>query len=435
MLASLSEQERQEWLAKLSTEQLAALRYNWEFWARPEQLEPDGEWSTWLAQAGRGFGKTEMGAQWIRKRVNGGAKMIALVAETQKDLEEVMIPRIIKVSPPNEAPDVRYKPVRLRWPTGAIAYGYNGTEPDQLRGPEFDTAWVDELAKYKKARETWDMLQFTMRKGNPRTLVTTTPRPIPIIKDIRAMSSTVITGGKTMDNSDNLAPKFIEDIVNKYGGTRLGRQELEGEIVDDVPGALWTRDMLDRLRIDKAPEMARVVIGVDPSGTGGDSDDGDPVGIVAAGRGVDGRGYLLGDFTCKLSPDAWARRAVTAYYTFEADRLVAERNFGGAMVQALIKTADAAVAYKEVTASRGKVARAEPVAALFEQGRCSIVGSMPELEDEMVLMTTHGFEGEGSPNRVDAAVWALTEVMLGHQPPVRSDEPVSIPKLSMAIRR
>lgn len=422
-------------MARLNTEQLAGLRYNWGFWARPAQLEPEGDWRTWLALAGRGFGKTEIGAQWIRKRVNEGALMIALVAETQKDLEEVMIPRLLKVTPDEEAPDVRYKPVRLKWPGGAIAYGYNGTEPDQLRGPEFDTAWVDELAKYSKARETWDMLQFTMRRGSPRVLVTTTPRPIPIIKDIMSKTATVVTRGKTMDNADNLAPEFIEDIMSKYAGTRLGRQELEGEIVDDVPGALWTRAMLDLNRIAEAPEMARVVIGVDPSGTDGNDDDGDPVGIVAAGRGIDGRGYLLGDYTCKLSPDAWARRVVTAYHQNEADRVVAERNFGGAMVKSVIRTADASVAYKEVVASRGKVARAEPVAALFEQGRVSVVGSLTDLEDEMCLMTSHGFEGEGSPNRVDAAVWALTEVMLGHQVPVRSDAPVSIPKMATAFNR
>jgi phage terminase large subunit-like protein len=432
-LASLSEQERREWLAKLSTEQVAQLRYNWEFWARPGQLAPEGDWRTWLVLAGRGFGKTEIGANWVRQRVRDGAKMIALVAETQKDLEEVMIPRLLKVTPEKEAPDIRYKPVRVRWPTGAVAYGYNGTEPDQLRGPEFDTAWVDELAKYSKARETWDMLQFTMRRGNPRVLVTTTPRPIPIIKDIMAKKGTATTRGRTLDNADNLAPEFIEDIMSKYAGTRLGRQELDGEIVDDVPGALWTREMLDRTRVAEAPEMARVVIGVDPSGTGGADDEGDPVGIVAAGRGIDGRGYLLCDDTCKLSPDAWARRAVTAYHRHQADRIVAERNFGGAMVQAVIKTADGSVPYKEVVASRGKAARAEPVAALFEQGRVSIVGSLPELEDEMVLMTSNGFVGEGSPNRVDAAVWALTEVMLGHQPQPRFDGPVSIP--SLALRR
>lgn len=385
-----------------------------------------------MVLAGRGFGKTEIGAQWIRKRVNDGARMIALVAETQKDLEEVMIPRLLKVSPEQEKPDVRYKPVRLRWPGGAIAYGYNGTEPDQLRGPEFDTAWVDELAKYSKARDTWDMLQFTMRQGTPRALVTTTPRPIPIIKDIMAKKGTITTRGRTLDNADNLASEFIEDIVAKYGGTRLGRQELEGEIVDDVVGALWTRAMLDTTRVAEAPDMARVVIAIDPSGTSGD-DDGDDIGIVAAGRGVDGRGYVLGDYTCKLSPDAWARRAITAYHRHEADRIVAERNFGGAMVKAVVRAADAAVPYKEVTASRGKVARAEPVSALYEQGRVSHVGALTNLEDEMCLMTASGFVGEGSPNRVDALVWALTEAMLGHQPPIRNDGPVSIPTL--ALRR
>jgi phage terminase large subunit-like protein len=435
LLASLSEQERQEWLAKLSTEQCAALRYEWEFWARPQQLAPEGDWRTWLVLAGRGFGKTEIGAQWIRKRVREGARMIALVAETQKDLEEVMIPRLLKVSPPDEMPDVRYKPVRLKWPGGAIAYGYNGTEPDQLRGPEFDTAWVDELAKYKKnkARETWDMLQFTMRQGTPRVLVTTTPRPIPIIKDIIAKKGTALTAGKTMDNADNLAPEFIEDIMSKYAGTRLGRQELDGEIVDDVPGALWTRKMLDDQRVDQAPEMARVVIAIDPSGTDGD-DEGDDIGIVAAGRGIDGRGYVLADYTCKLSPDGWARRAITAYHTHESDRIVAERNFGGAMVHAVIKAADATVPYKEVTASRGKVARAEPVSALYEQGRVSHVGELAALEDEMCLMTSSGFVGEGSPNRVDAVVWALTEVMLAHQVP--SPSPAApIPSLATGFNR
>jgi phage terminase large subunit-like protein len=382
--------------------------------------------------AGRGFGKTEIGAQWIRGRVKEGAQMIALVAETQKDLEEVMIPRLLKVTPQVEAPDVRYKPVRIKWPTGAIAYGYNGTEPDQLRGPEFDTAWVDELAKYSKARETWDMLQFTMRRGTPRVLVTTTPRPIPIIKDMVAKKGTVLTRGRTLDNADNLAPEFIEDIMAKYAGTRLGRQELDGEIVDDVPGALWQRRMFDEQRVDEAPEMSRVVVAIDPSGTDG-KDEGDDVGIVIAGRGVNGRGYVLADDTCKLSPDGWARRSVTAYHRHQADRIVAERNFGGAMVEAVIRAADGSVPFKEVVASRGKVARAEPISALYEQGRISHVGSLKMLEDEMCLMTSSGFVGEGSPNRVDALVWALTEAMLGYQKPQRDHEAVTIPTL--AFRR
>lgn len=427
MLASLPEQERLAWLNQHSTDQQALLRYDWRFHARPEQLEPEGDWwRTWLALAGRGFGKTELGAQWVRQRVSQGAMMVALVAETQKDLEEVMIPRLLRVTPEDERPEVRYKPVRIRWPTGAVAYGYNGTEPDQLRGPEFDTAWVDELAKYAKARETWDMLKFTMRQGDPRVLVTTTPRPIPIIRDLVADKTTVVTRGATMDNAANLAQSFLDDVTSKYAGTRLGRQELNGEIVDDVPGALWTRAMLDSSRVKAAPEMARVVVAIDPSGTDG-GEDGDEVGIVVAGRGVDGRAYVIDDLSCRLSPDGWARRAITGYHRHGGDRIVAERNFGGAMVQAVIRNADRSVPFKEVVASRGKAVRAEPVSALFEQGRVSIVGSLPELEDQLVLMTPAGYLGETSPDRLDAMVWALTEVMLSHIPAPRN-EAVAIPK-------
>lgn len=389
----------------------------------------------WLALAGRGFGKTETGAQWIRQRVNNGARSIALIAETQKDLEEVMVARLVKISPPDEMPKVRYKPVRIVWPNGAEAYGYNGTEPDQLRGPEFDTAWADELAKYRYARETWDMLQFTMRVGeDPRIFVSTTPRPIPVLREIMASSDTVITRGSTMDNAANLAPSFVDGITKKYAGTRLGRQELNAEVLDDAPGALWTRAMLDATRVREAPQMSRVVVAIDPSGTDG-NDEGDDIGIVVAGRGVDGRGYVLADFTCKLSPEGWARRGITAYYQHQADRIVAERNFGGAMVQAVIRAADANVPYKEVTASRGKVARAEPISAMYEQGRISHVGGLPELEDEMCMMTNTGFIGEHSPNRVDALVWALTEVMLGHVKERIDTSNVAIPSLKMAINR
>lgn len=423
-------------MSQLTTEQFASLRYNWEFWARPDQLPPDGEWSTWLALAGRGFGKTEMGAQWVRARVKAGAMSVALVAETQKDLEEVMIPRLLKVTPPDEQPEVRYKPVRLRWPSGATAFGYNGTEPDQLRGPEFDTAWVDELAKYRKARETWDMLQFTMRRPDPRVLVTTTPRPIPVIRELLADAGTQTTRGATMANADNLDPKFLATVRSKYEGTRLGRQELDGEVLDDVPGALWTRAVLDTARVDEedVPEMARVVVAIDPSGTSGD-DEGDDVGIVVAGRGVDGRGYVLADLTCKLSPEGWARRAITAYHQWEGDLVIAERNFGGAMVKSVIRSADRSVPYKEVVASRGKAVRAEPVSALFEQGRVSVAAGLRDLEDELVLMTASGFMGDGSPNRMDAMVWGLTEVMLSHQRPEAVNTTAAIPPTVTAFRR
>lgn len=416
MLASLPELEREARLAELSTEVRAALRWNWPFHARPNQLAPEGDWRTWLALAGRGFGKTEAGAQWIRQRVKDGARSIALVAETQKDLEEVMVARLIKISPPDEAPRVRYKPVRLYWPNGAVALGYNGTEPDQLRGPEFDTAWVDELAKYRYARDTWDMLQFTMRSGeDPRVFVTTTPRPIPVLREIIAAQDTVVTRGSTMDNADNLAPTFMKAVVEKYAGTRLGRQELNAEMLDDVPGALWTRDMIDISRVKATPDLQRVVISVDPSGTAGAGSDnvGDDIGIVAAGLGVDGRGYILGDYSCNLSPDGWGRRVREVYSLHKADRIVAERNFGGAMVEAVIKAQDKNLPVKVVTASRGKVARAEPIAAIYEQSRVSHVGGFPDLEDQMCAMTPSGYVGDGSPDRADALVWALTELMLG----------------------
>lgn len=400
-------------MAKLTTAQKAALNYTWRFWARPNQIAPDGEWATCLALAGRGFGKTEAGAQWVRERVEQGARSIALVAETQKDLEEVMVPRLVNIHPPQERPTVRFRPVRMIWPNGAQALGYNGTEPDQLRGPEFDTAWVDELAKYRYARETWDMLQFTMRAGDdPRVFVTTTPRPIPVIREIAADPKTVILRGSTFDNADNLPAQFLDRLRERYEGTRLGRQELFAEILDDLPGALFSRANIDQHRAQAAPEMQRIVVAVDPSGTAGASDGGDSIGIVVAGKGIDGRAYVLADRTCKLSPDGWGKRAVAAYHEFRADRIVAERNFGGAMVEHVIRTVDRRVSYKEVTASRGKVARAEPVAALYEQGRVSHIGPLPDLEDQLCLIGPDGYAGEGSPDRADALVWALSELML-----------------------
>lgn len=446
MLASLPEAERARQLATLSTETRAALRWHWPFWARANQLAPEGDWLTWLILAGRGFGKTRTGAEWVRSLVCAGtplakgcAQRIALVAETSADARDVMVEGpsgILGVHPKDFRPAYEPSKRRLTWPNGAVATLYNATEPDQLRGPQHDLAWADEVAKWQYARETWDQLQFGLRAGeHPQVCATTTPRPIPLIREIIADPSTVVTRGKTIDNASNLAESFMVQMHAKYDGTRLGRQELDGEILDDVPGALWTRAMLARASVDQLPEMARVVVAIDPSGTAGDSDDGDEVGIIVAGRGIDGRGYVLEDLSCKLSPDAWARRAVGAYYRWQADRLVAERNFGGAMVASVIRTADRNVSYKEVTASRGKSARAEPVAALYEQGRVSHVRGLSDLEDQMTLMTMSGYEGEGSPDRVDAAVWALTEVMLSHQAPQRDTGPVIVPRMATAFNR
>jgi len=647
----LPEAHRTEILTSLSDADIAALEYDWKFWARQNQIAPDGVWQTWMVLAGRGFGKTEAGAHWVRERWQSGAMQIALIAETQKDLEEVMVPRLLSIHPKDERPTARFRPVRLVWPNGAQALGYNGTEPGQLRGPEFDTAWCfiagtmvetptgqvgietlscgdlvmtrsgprpvaansvrraqtgkvifangsilvgtcdhpvytshgwtrldsingddeicvsnawsggvprgisigsitsgqsnpgasdglrrfigkfigtrtvafqrrmistilmeiqkttilqtfwrlqgritssfiqikhfglesvlgrlrqlgyslchavfaerplsaagersplyamaahrrgqrsgersrqsvhaavknskaevatfvrsgastfqrqaeqnvyclavegdpeyfangilvhncDELAKYRRARELWDMLAFTMRAGDdPRVMVTTTPRPIPVIREIMQDATTVTTTGSTFDNAGNLPAAFLTKLKKRYGGTRLGRQELEAEMLEDLVGALWNLTGIDTTRIDEAPHMRRIVVAVDPSGTSGESDTGDSIGIVIAGKGMDGRGYVLGDYTCKLSPDGWGRRTVDAYKTFGADRVVAERNYGGAMVEHVIRTVDKNVSYKEVTASRGKVVRAEPIAALYEQ--CLAAGSMVTTE-------------------------------------------------------
>ncbi|WP_207211388.1 MULTISPECIES: DNA-packaging protein [Rhodoplanes] len=422
-LASLPAADRARVLDGLTPAQLDELLHDWMFWARPEQIAPPGDWLTWVILAGRGFGKTRAGAEWVRSCVCGATPLgrgayqrIALIAETAADARDVMVEGdsgILAVHPPAFRPCYEPSKRRLTWRNGAVATLFNATEPDQLRGPQFDVAWCDELAKWAYARETWDMLQFGLRLGTrPRQLVTTTPRPIPVLKEVLASPSTVVTRGRTRDNAANLAPAFMASIQERYAGTRLGRQELDAEILDDVPGALWTRAMIDAARVRQAPELIRVVVAVDPSGTKGQSDDGDEIGIVVAGKGADGMAYVLADRTCKLSPDGWGRRAVEAYRELKADRIVAERNFGGAMVEHVIRTVDRTVSFREVTASRGKVARAEPVAALYEQGKVRHVGAFPALEDQMCAFTPEGFIGDGSPDRADALVWAMTELMI-----------------------
>lgn len=440
LLASLPESERQAWLEALSIEQRASLRWKWDgFWARPNQIAPEGDWRTWLILAGRGFGKTRAISEWVKAAVRDQPKArIALVGLTAADARDVIVEGdsgILSVYPDTEKPLYEPSKRRITWQSGAIATCYNASEPDQLRGPQHHFAVVDELAKFPHAQDLWDQLQFGLRLGEkPRTVIATTPRPIPIIKRLMADPGTIITRGKTLDNRSNLAPGAVDALIERYAGTRLGRQELDGEIVDDIVGALWTRSMLDETRKSEVPQMSRVVVAIDPSGTDG-KDEGDDVGIVVAGRGIDGRGYVLADNTCKLSPDGWARVAITAYHRWQADRIVAERNFGGAMVQAVIRASDGSVPFKEVVASRGKAVRAEPVAALYEQGRISHVGGLPELEDQMVLMTAAGYMGEGSPDRVDALVWALTEVMLGHQRPDSVASVAPVPKMVSRFAR
>jgi phage terminase large subunit-like protein len=418
IVAALPEVEQERALRDVNPEQLL---WDWSFWGRPQQLTPPDAWDTWLVLAGRGFGKTRAGAEWVRSMAcgetpekPGKAKRIALIGETASDVRKVIVEGesgVLAVHPPAFRPEWQPSTRTLMWPNGAQAFTYNATEPDELRGPQFDAALCDELAKWRHARETWDQLAFALRLGvHPQVMITTTPRPIAVLKEIMADPRTVVTAGKTAENRANLAASFLTRVVGRYAGTRLGRQELDGEMVDEVKGALWTRALLEAKRVRAHPDLVRVVVAVDPSGTSGKG-AGDDVGIVVAGLGVDGRWYVLADWTCNLSPEGWARRAIAAYHEFAADRIVAEGNFGGAMVEAVIRNADPTVSFKMVHASRGKVARAEPVAALYEQGRVSHVGMFAELEDQMCAMTPAGYEGEGrSPDRADALVWALTEL-------------------------
>jgi predicted phage terminase large subunit-like protein len=424
-VASLSEAERSAWLASLTQDEAEFLDYDWRFWARPEQVAPPGDWHTWLYLAGRGSGKTRSAAEWVRENVcgetplaGGAYKRLALIGETASDCRDVLVEGesgLLAVHPKAFRPMYEPSKRRLTWPNGAVASLFNATEPDQLRGPQFDAAWCDELAKWQYAQETWDMLQFGLRLGDkPRQVVTTTPRPIPLVRAILASPSTVATRGSTYDNAANLAAGFLDAVRLRYEGTRLGRQELNAEILDDFPGALWASEMLDAANAKVSiPDMQRVVIAVDPSGVGSSEDTGDWIGIVAVGKGVDSRCYVLGDYSCKLSPAGWGRRAIEAYHRHSADRIIGEANFGGAMVEHVIRSVDENIPYSMVRASRGKVLRAEPVAALYEQGRVSHAQPFPEMESQMSAFTNTGYMGDGSPDRVDALVHGVTELNFG----------------------
>lgn len=439
-LASLPEAEQAAILAGLSDDEADELLHDWPLWARPSQLPPPGDWAHWLYVAGRGAGKTRSGAEWVRSKVKAGCSRIALIAPTAGDARDVMVEGesgLLSVCWAGDR-DARggamgrplYEPSKRRvtWENGAQAALFSAEEPERLRGPQHDAAWCDELAAWgagtdralqeKRRQAAWDMAMFGLRLGErPQVMVTTTPKPSALLRRLMKDPRSVVTSGSTFENADNLAPSFLETIREKYEGTRLGRQELFAELLDDLPGALWPRSVFDQHRRKDAPDLQRIVVAVDPSGTGGDEDEGDSVGIVIAGKGVDGRAYVLADRTCKLSPDGWGRRAVAAYHEFGADRIVAERNYGGAMVAHVIKTVDQKVSYREVVATRGKVVRAEPVAALYEQGRVSHLHGLDELEDQLCLMGPSGFAGEGSPDRADALVWALTELMLKAEAP------------------
>lgn len=364
--------------------------------------------------SGRGWGKTRTGVEWVIEtaKAHPGWRL-ALVARTAADVRDTMIEgesglmaRSSRAFMPRYEPSKR----RVTWPNGAQATTYTAEEPDALRGPQHHAAWADELAAWKYQEETWDMLQMGLRLGErPRVVVTTTPRPTKLVRALIADPTTRITRGSTYDNAANLAATQLEKFRRRYEGTRLGRQELHGEVLDDVPGALWNRDMLDGARVRLAPELVRVVVAIDPAVTSGA--DADETGIVAAGKGADGHFYVLADRSCRMSPSGWATRAVVAFDEHKADRIVAEVNNGGDMVEATVRAVRSGIPYTAVHATRGKRVRAEPIAALYEQGKVHHVGAFAELEDQQCTFLPEG--NEKSPDRVDALVWALTELSGG----------------------
>lgn len=392
-----------------------ALLHDWRFWARPSQLPPPGDWRVWLMLAGRGFGKTRAGAEWVRgiAETNRRAR-IALVGATAGDVRRVMIEGdsgLLAIAPPRLRP--RWEPSlgRLSWRSGAQAFVHSGEAPDGLRGPQFSHAWGDEVARWAWPQATWDNLSMALRLGeHPRALLTTTPRPIALLKMLQAAPGTVTVSGRMAENR-LLPPAFIAAMELAYGGTRLGRQELDGELIEDRAGALWRRDMLEGCRVRAAPLLMRVVVGVDPpAGIGGDA-----CGIVAVGIDAEGIGHVIEDASVVgASPESWARAVADCVGRTGADRVVAEANNGGEMVRSVLIGADAALPVTLVHASRGKVARAEPVAALYERGRVKHVGAFPALEDELCgLIAGGGYEGPGrSPDRADALVWGLSALML-----------------------
>ncbi len=409
-------------LADLKPAELALIRSRWPVFAHDYQLPPPGDWTTWTLLGGRGAGKTRAGAEWVGGLACGAdwlfgdrAARIALVGETFADVRDVMIDGpsgILAATPAGQRPAWQRTRKRLEWPNGAIALAFSAEDPEALRGPQFDAAWVDEVGKWKQADAAWDMLQFGLRLGGrPRQLVTTTPRPTPLVKRLIADPRGALTRARTAQNAFNLAPAFLDAVVGRYAGTRLGRQELDGELVEDRPDALWTRAMIEAGREEAAPPLVRVVVAVDPPATS--SRQADACGLVAAGIDEAGIVHVLADATASgLRPAGWAEAAIALYRRHEADALVIEVNQGGEMATAILTETDPTVPVAAVRATRGKYLRAEPVAALYEQGRVRHRGSFPALEDEMCDFGPGGLSTGRSPDRLDALVWAVTHLAL-----------------------
>jgi phage terminase large subunit-like protein len=429
-LQLMSREARRRTFDALPEAAARAIAQEWWWGVHGGQHEPESDWRVWAIVAGRGFGKTRAGAEWVsqRARENPNAR-IALVAASLDEVAKVMVEGesgLLSIARCDEAPRWLSSRGILHFPSGATAFAYTAERPDKLRGPQHDFGWCDELAKWPHGDETWDNLMMGLRLGQrPRTIVTTTPRPVPLLKRILALKRCAKTHGATHDNP-HLPADFREAVTEMYGGTRLGRQELDGILFDDPEGALWTREMLEKARIlfpregggpdreeNCAPayagaQLARVVIGVDPPA----STTGDACGILVCGLGADGIAYVLADLTVQgLRPEGWARRVANAAEQWDAQLVVAEKNQGGDMIESVLRGIDSALPVKLVSATKGKAARAEPVALRFETGRAKLAGRFPELEDELCAMTYGGYEGPGSPDRADAMVWAMSELI------------------------
>lgn len=441
LLASLPAADREEALRGLSREQEAALLYDWRgFWARPNQLRPGTpraadqtqDWRIWLLLAGRGFGKTRTGGETVREWVAEGARRIHLVGPTTSDVRNVMVmgeSGILNWFPPHQRP--MYEPSKhmITFHTGAVAETFSADEPERLRGPQCSHFWADELAAWRFLRDSWDNLMFGWRIGDPHGFISTTPRPVEVLKEIIASPHTVTTRASSYENRANLAPAFFDSIISKYEGTRLGRQELLAELLEDVPGALWTQKLIDDNRIKlehvRWDALLRIVVAIDPAVS--NNPDSSETGIVVAALTNTQHVLVIDDLSCKESPLGWAAVAVNAYRWRRADRIVGEVNNGGDLVEGNIRAVSPDVAFRAVRASRGKAVRAEPVAALYEQQRVHHVGHFPELEQQMTGWSPQS--DAKSPDRMDALVWAVTELVVDPEPMTQQHqiiEPVRI---------
>lgn len=415
-LALLSEPDRETILRELKESDAKTLLNDWAFWARPNQRMPEGIWRYWLILAGRGFGKTRTGAETVRGWVEKGYRRIHMIGPTVGDTRNVMVTGpsgLLSCFPAHQKPDYQPSKHLIVFHTGAIAETFSADEPERLRGPQCEAFWADEPCAWRFLSDAWDNLMFGFRLGDdPRGVISTTPKPSKWLKELMRNPMTHVTRGSSYDNRKNLAAAFFEDIIKRYEGTRLGRQEINAEVLEDVPGALWTRQMLDATRIT-AQQMrwdliVRIVIAVDPAVTA--TDDSDETGIVVAAIVQSGHVIVLDDLTCRESPLGWAMIVRASYYARKADRVVAEVNNGGELVQRNIQALDGSIAFRAVRASRGKYTRAEPVAALYERGMVHHLGAFTELEDQMCSFVPGS--DERSPDRLDALVWAITDLVI-----------------------